>query len=123
MKAHILSTLAAALLATASPAQQPGQAGPWDNDVHLWRTWPDRTAERLAVFERAGVPSLARLADGRLIAAHQWFPADDPLSFDKVGIRFSEDGGLTWTPAQRLRYLLDMLEFEELAHRARRVER
>lgn len=28
---------------------------------------------------------------------------------------------LGWTPWGRLQYLLDMLEFEELAHRARRV--
>ena len=28
---------------------------------------------------------------------------------------------LGWTPFERLQYLLDMLEFEELAHNARRV--
>jgi hypothetical protein len=28
---------------------------------------------------------------------------------------------LRWTPKQRLDYLLDMLDFEERAHRARRV--
>ena len=30
---------------------------------------------------------------------------------------------LGWTPAERLRYLLDMLEFEEKAHRAKLVAR
>jgi len=29
---------------------------------------------------------------------------------------------LRWSPSERLRYLLDMLEFEELARRARRVD-
>ena len=29
---------------------------------------------------------------------------------------------LRWTPAQRLRYLLDMLDFERLARSARRVD-
>jgi hypothetical protein len=28
---------------------------------------------------------------------------------------------LSWSPAQRLRYLLDMLEFEERAHKARPI--
>jgi hypothetical protein len=28
---------------------------------------------------------------------------------------------LSWTPAERLRYLVDMLDFEERAHRARPV--
>jgi hypothetical protein len=28
---------------------------------------------------------------------------------------------LSWTPSQRLRYLLDMLDFEDRARRARRV--
>jgi hypothetical protein len=28
---------------------------------------------------------------------------------------------LSWTPKQRLQYLLDMLAFEERAHRARRL--
>ena len=30
---------------------------------------------------------------------------------------------LAWTPTERLQYLLDMLDFEELAHRAKRLER
>lgn len=82
----------------AQSAPRPGiDPGPWDNDVHLYRHWPDGVVERLAVFERAGVPSLARLADGRLIAAHQWFPEKDPAGFDKVAVRFSDDDGASWT--------------------------
>jgi hypothetical protein len=60
----------------------------------------DGTVDRLAVFERAGVATLARLKDGRLIAAHQHFPADSPADFDKVAVHFSEDDGRTWTQPQ-----------------------
>jgi hypothetical protein len=43
---------------------------------------------------------------------------DDPtdVDLDQIVER------LGWTPWERLQYLLDMLEFEELAHRARRVD-
>lgn len=94
--------LSAALLgappAEGQGAPRPGiDPGPWDNDVLLYRVWPDAVAERLATFERAGVASLVRLADGRLLAAHQWFPEGDPASFDKVAVRFSEDDGKSWS--------------------------
>ena len=86
------------VLATAQGPPRPGvDPGPWDNDVHLYRAWPDGSSERIAVFERAGVPTLVRLADGRLIAAHQWFPENDAASFDKVAVRFSEDDGRSWS--------------------------
>jgi len=49
------------------------------------------------------VPTLARLADGRLIAAHQHFPADNNSDFDKVAVRFSSDEGRTWTAPQVIR--------------------
>jgi hypothetical protein len=39
----------------------------------------------------------------------------DPVDLDQVVER------LRWTPKQRLDYLLDMLAFEERAHRARRA--
>ena len=103
---NISLTLAAAVLGALVPMLSRAQAGPprpgvdpgpWDNDVHLYRVWPDGTSERLAVFERAGVPSLLRLADGRLIAAHQWFPEGDAAAFDKVAVRLSSDEGRTWS--------------------------
>lgn len=53
--------------------------------------------EQLATFGRAGVPTLARLPDGRLIAAFQHFPADDNRNFDRVAVCFSRDEGRTWT--------------------------
>jgi hypothetical protein len=66
----------------------------------LYRLWPDGASERVAVFERSGVPSLIRLSDGRLMAAHQWFPENDAAAFDKVAVRFSGDDGLTWSAPQ-----------------------
>jgi hypothetical protein len=78
----------------------PGQAGPWDQDVLVHRVSKDGAADRLATFERSGVPTIARMKDGRLIAAHQHFPENDPDNFDKVAVRFSENEGRTWTPPQ-----------------------
>jgi hypothetical protein len=79
------------------------QPGPWNNDVLVYRVAADGRADRLATFDRAGVSTLARLADGRLIAAHQHFPADSDADFDKVAVHFSSDEGRTWTPAQVIR--------------------
>jgi hypothetical protein len=47
------------------------------------------------------------MPDGRLIAAHQYFPENDPSAFDRVAVRFSTDEGKSWTksgddPADRL---------------------
>ena len=55
---------------------------------------------QLAVFPRAGVPTLARMKDGRLIAAHQHFPEDNDADFDKVAVHFSSDEGKSWTAAE-----------------------
>ncbi|WP_395749005.1 exo-alpha-sialidase [Prosthecobacter sp.] len=85
----------------AAPVQQNvrPENGPWNNDVIVYRVRSEGGFEKLSSFERAGVPTLARMADGRLIAAHQHFPENDPASFDKVAIHFSSDEGKTWTPA------------------------
>jgi DNA-binding beta-propeller fold protein YncE len=71
--------------------------GPWNNDVLVYRAGAGGSLEKLATFERAGVPTVARLTDGRLIAAHQHFPENDRESFDKVAVHFSSDEGRTWT--------------------------
>lgn len=84
---------------------QAGTAGPWDNDVLVYRVDRSGRVEQLATFPRAGVPALARLGDGRLIAAHQNFPEDDASAFDKVAVRFSSDEGRTWTPATTIRLM------------------
>jgi hypothetical protein len=100
---RLLAPVVLLLFPVVASAQQgpppiPGQGpGPWNNDVQLYRVWPDGSGDVLANFERAGVASLIRLADGRLMAAHQWFPDNDPASFDKVAVRFSADDGVTWS--------------------------
>lgn len=83
-------------------AGQPNQPnannpGPWDADVIVYHSGSGTKIEKLATFERAGVPTIARMKDGRLIAAHQYFPADDRANFDKVAIHFSADEGRNWT--------------------------
>lgn len=88
--------------------------GPWDSDVLVHRVTTDGRTEKLATFERAGVPTLSRLKDGRLIAAHQHFPEnDDDDGFDKVAVRFSSDEGRTWSAAKviQLAGLPDGLRF------------
>lgn len=85
----------------AGPVHPPaGRRGPWDHDVLVHRLTAAGEVTRIATFDRAGVPTLARLKDGRLIAAHQHFPANDPPNFDKVAVRFSSDEGRTWTAAE-----------------------
>lgn len=78
----------------------PGTAGPWDQDVLVFLVDADGTVKTTATFDRAGVPTIARMPDGRIIAAHQHFPANDSDSFDKVAVRFSPDDGHTWTDPQ-----------------------
>ena len=73
--------------------------GPWDNDVLVHRLDDSGRFEQLATFDRAGVPTVGRMPDGRLIAAFQSFPADDNRNFDRVAVRFSSDEGRTWTAA------------------------
>lgn len=86
-------------------ARQPGRPdregrpGPWDNDVLVYSVGRDGTVAKLATFERSGVPSLARLADGRLIAATQHFPANDtlvPLPDGRVRLYFTSVNGRTF---------------------------
>ena len=81
----------------------PGTAGPWDQDVLVFVVDAEGAVTKTATFERAGVPTVARMKDGQLIAAHQFFPASDPDSFDKVAVRFSSDEGYSWTDPQVIR--------------------
>ena len=71
--------------------------GPWDNDLLVYRVAPGGEVNKVATFPRGGVATVARLKDGRLIAAHQYFPENEPENFDKVAARFSADDGKTWT--------------------------
>ena len=69
-------------------------------DVIAYRVSASGAVEKVATFERAGVPTIARMKDGRLIVAHQHFPENDRESFDKVAVHFSSDDGKTWGAAQ-----------------------
>jgi hypothetical protein len=101
-----------ALFIHSVSAQQPfdaagrpnrSQQGPWNNDVLVYRVASDGTTGHLATFPRAGVPTAARLADGRIVALHQHFPEDDDANFDKVAAHFSSDEGRSWTGAVVIR--------------------
>ena len=78
------------------------RAGPWDNDVLVYMVQSDGSANQISTFERAGVPTIGRFANGRLIAAHQWFPEDDDEAFDTIAVRFSDDNGNSWTDPESL---------------------
>ncbi|MDQ7778711.1 MAG: hypothetical protein RDV41_03245 [Planctomycetota bacterium] len=75
----------------------PDEPGPWDRDVLCYRVTPDGAVEKVVTFDRAGVPTIARLKDVRLVVAHQHFPENNVDEFDKVAVRFSEDDGKTWS--------------------------
>lgn len=102
-----LHLLAALSCAGWLHAQFPGTGGPppnnadgpWNRDVLVYRASASGAVEKTATFERAGVPTVARMKDGRLIGAFQNFPADDNRNFDRVAVRFSSDEGRTWTAA------------------------
>jgi hypothetical protein len=96
-------TLRATPLQPPQPSPSANAAAPWNNDVLVFRQDSDGKVSKLFTFERAGVPSIARLQDGRLIAAYQYFPADDAENFDKVAVRFSSDEGSSWTGPQVIR--------------------
>ena len=94
----ILAFIVAVLLVQQQRARPPaGGPGPWDNDVQVYRVDRFGRVEWLATFPRAGVATIARLADGRLVSAYQSFPEGDPSAFDKVAVRYSLDEGKTWT--------------------------
>jgi hypothetical protein len=90
----------AAAPAAPAAATVPPKPGPWNNAVQVHRLGQDGAAELLATFDHADVPTVAQLADGRIIAAFQGYPPDRPQDFNRVGVRFSSDGGRSWTAAQ-----------------------
>ncbi len=79
------------------------RSGPWDFDLIVYRGKGNRP-QRVTTFERAGVPTITHMSDGRLIAAHQWFPEDDEANFDTVAVRFSSDEGQTWSEPQPMQF-------------------
>ena len=108
---RLLLTSSLAFRAAAQPAHEAGapgssragQPGPWDNDLVVYRVSSDLDVTKVTTFPRGGVPTLARLKDGRLIAAHQHFPENDEANFDRVAVRFSPDEGKTWSNPEVIR--------------------
>ncbi len=90
-------------LGPLTAAERARQPGPWDQDILVYRVPARGAPELLATFERGGVATAARLGDGRLVVAHQYFPADHEADFDRVAVHFSSDEGHTWTAAQVIR--------------------
>lgn len=72
--------------------------GPWNNDLYIALSNEGRDFRDSKVFEsRSGVPSVIHDKNGKLYAAFQWFPENNPQAFDKVAIKTSIDGGQNWT--------------------------
>lgn len=99
----IVGAVAAAQVDAPPRPDREGKPGPWDNDVLVFRLPALGRIQRLAKIERAGVPTVARFADGRLIAAFQHFPRDDDRNFDRVAVAFSRDEGTTWSRPEAIR--------------------
>jgi hypothetical protein len=66
-------TVIGAAWAQGQPGREPPGGGPWNNDVLVYRVSPNGEVIQIATFERAGVPTIARMKEGRLVAAHQHF--------------------------------------------------
>ncbi len=74
------------------------QEGPWNHDLQVAVSNDGKAFRDSKLFQsKAGVPSVIHDKKGKLYAAFQWFPEDNPQGFDKVAIKTSVDGGNTWT--------------------------
>jgi hypothetical protein len=101
---HTMTCLLSVVAVLASAAQSQPGGGPWEHDLLLYRSADGEAWTRAGTFvEAGGVPSLIRLAGGRLLAAFQWFPQEDAEHFDRVAVKWSDDGGETWTEPQPVR--------------------
>ncbi len=73
--------------------------GPWENDLGM--TWLDASGKTegpsSTLVEAGGVPTVIEDAEGRWIAAFQWFACESAEGFDQVAVSISEDEGGTWS--------------------------
>lgn len=78
------------------------QNGPWRNNLEIATSEDgiDFSLQTLLV-EKAGVPSMTQMQDGRLILVFQWFP--DSEWFDFPALIISEDAGNTWTDPEPMK--------------------
>jgi hypothetical protein len=74
------------------------EQGPWRNDQRIAIGSSATSFGTFTVWvPQAGVSSLARLPDGRLVGTFQWFPFTDLAAFDRVAVVFSSDSGRSWS--------------------------
>lgn len=86
------------MIATVALLLVAQQQGPWNNDLKLRLSDDKKPFGVETTFVRAaGVPSLTRTGNGRLLAAFQWFPFDNQTAWDRVALSWSDDDGKTWS--------------------------
>jgi len=79
--------------------------GPWTQDLKIAvGADANRFGTPVTFVAQAGVVSMAKRANGQLIAVFQWFPFASPSAFDLVAASFSDDGGRTWTAPRSLTF-------------------
>jgi len=80
---------------------------PWLNALRITFSNDGTNFSPTTVFQdSSGVPSIAKLDNGTLISAFQWFPA--PLNgphWDSIAVKFSYDSGATWTNPVQVNFL------------------
>jgi hypothetical protein len=108
MKQTLVSVLALFSVIYLLPAasQPPPGGGPWNNDLYIGESSDGlRFVEPRRFVDRGGVVSLARDREGRLIAAFQWFPFDQPEAFDRIAVMTSQDDGKSWSQPSPIQVL------------------
>ncbi len=74
------------------------QNGPWKQSLQMAESKDGKTFGAQKAFQKgAGVATAVRDQAGVLYAAFQYFPENDPQNFDKIAIKKSTDGGVTWS--------------------------
>ena len=82
----------------------PQSLGPWNNDLDFYESDDGLRFKKSGLFsERGGVPTMAKLRDGRLLAMFQWFPVDRRESFDQIAATIGSSDGVTWSAPRTIR--------------------
>ncbi len=95
MKKTLLPLFVLLFTSALAKAQSP----PWQNPLRMALSSDGKTFDAPTIFQdSSGVPCVIRWKGDTLICAFQWFrlPQNTP-SWDRVAVKFSYDGGLSWT--------------------------
>ncbi len=95
MKKTLLPLFVLLFTSALAKAQSP----PWQNPLRMAWSSDGKTFDAPTIFQdSSGVPCVIRWKGDTLICAFQWFrlPQNTP-SWDRVAVKFSYDGGLSWT--------------------------